>query len=201
MPVTLAQAALAFAKACTPHGPDNQAVGQLSAPKPWNPGRSPATRQDAKLAVADLKKLAPNAGCSMDDVVAYGREVMKRGAGNCLEQCAAAALYLAGQREQPPFRLVYLAPPADHIFVVLGQAPAGDGSFPDAFAQWSAGAVVVDPWVGICVKARHYPEMWRMKLDVMGAAGEELAGGGWKKANAAYWKTAPTAHRKLSYTT
>jgi hypothetical protein len=37
-----------------------------------------------------------------------------------------------------------------------------------------ANATVLDPWLGISVKARHYPEIWRMKLDVMAAGGEEL---------------------------
>jgi hypothetical protein len=42
---------------------------------------------------------------------------------------------------------------------------------------------------------------WSMKLDVMAAGGEELAGAnGWAKADSAAWKNAPTAHRKRSYT-
>lgn len=202
MAVTLAQAALSFAKLVVPLGTNNQGVGQLAAPKTWNPPRDPATRQAATLAVNHLKNLMPGPGCTMDQIVAYGRKVMEQKAGNCLEQCAAACLYLAGRSENPQFLLVRLAPPADHIFLVLDQAPGPDGFFPNSFAHWSANAVIVDPWVSICCKARDYPMWWKMKLDVMAAAGEELAGSnGWAKANDAIWKNAPTAHRKLSYTT
>lgn len=201
MPITLGQAALKYAKACVPLGPNNQGAGQLSAPKAWNAPRDPMTRQSATLAVNSVKNLAPGPGCTMDEMVAYGRQVMIHKAGNCLEQCAAACLYLAGSSEHPQFRLVRLNPPADHIFIVLGQAPDGEGFFPDDFANWSANAVVVDPWVSLCCKAQDYPMWWKMKLDVMAAGGEELAGsGGWAKANDASWKNAPTAHRKLTYT-
>jgi hypothetical protein len=201
MTITLGQAALQYAKACVPNGTNNQGAGQLAAPKAWNPPRDPMTRQMATIAVNNLKTAAPGRGCSMDEIVAYGRQVMKQKAGNCLEQCAAACVYLAGSNEHPQFRLVLLNPPADHIFLVLDQAPDATGFFPDDFANWNANAVVVDPWVSICCKARDYPMWWKMKLDVMAAAGEELAGsGGWAKANDAAWKNAPTAHRKLSYT-
>ncbi len=202
MPITLAQAALRFAKLCIPLGPNNQGAGQLSAPKAWNPPRDANTRFLATLAVNSLKTLAPGPGCTMDQIVAYGREVIKQKAGNCLEQCAAACLYLAGSSEQPDFRLVRLNPPADHIFLVLNQAPDASGFFPDNLNNWNVNAVVVDPWVSICCKARDYPFLWGLKLDVMAAAGEELAGSdGWAKASDAAWKNAPTAHRKLSYTT
>jgi hypothetical protein len=202
MPITLAQAALKYAKACVPLGPNNQGAGQLAAPKGWNPPRDPLTRHSATVAVNSLKEAAPGPGCTMNEIVDYGRQVMKFGAGNCLEQCAAACVYLAGSSENPQFRLVRLNPPADHVFLVLDQAPDGAGFFPDAFANWNPNAVVVDPWVSICCKAQDYPMWWKMKLDVMAAGGEELAGsGGWAKANDAAWKNAPTAHRKLSYTT
>ncbi len=201
MTVSLAQAALQFAKACTALGPDNQGTGQLSAPKGWNPGRDPMTRHAASVATKATKAMAPAQGCSMNELVDYGRQVMKGQAGNCLEQCAAVCLYLAGRRENPVFHVVRLQPPADHVFVVIGQAPAGDGSFPDDFAQWSAQAVIVDPWVSICCKAQDYPFVWKLKLDVMGASGEEVAGSsGWAKADSASWKNAPTSHAKQSYT-
>ncbi len=200
MPTTLAQAALKFAKACIPLGTNNQGVGQLSAPKAWNPPRAASTRQDATLAVNKLKEITPAPGCTMEQVVEYGRQVMKIKAGNCFEQCAAACLYLSGRVENPQFQLVRLNPPADHIFLVLDQAPGHDGFFPDNFTNWNANAVVIDPWVSICCKARDYPMLWGMKLDVMAAAGEELAGSnGWSKANHATWKSAPTTNRKLSY--
>lgn len=201
MAITLAQAALKYSKACVPLGPNNQGAGQLAAAKAWNAPRDAMTRQAATLAVNSLKNLAPGPGCTMDQIVGYGREVMKHQAGNCLEQCAAACVYLAGSSENPVFHLVRLNPPADHIFVVLNQVPAADGFFPDDFSNWNANAVIIDPWVSICCKAVDYPMWWKMKLDVMGAGGEELAGsGGWAKASDASWKNAPTAHRKLSYT-
>jgi len=201
LPITLAQAALRFAKTCVPLGTNNQGSGQLAAPKTWNPPRTPATRHDATTAVKLLKHSAPGQGCSMDEIVAYGHQVMKEKAGNCLEQCAVACIYLAGREENPVFRLVHLSPPGDHIFVVLNQAPDGHGFFPDNFSNWSGNAVIVDPWVSICCKAQDYPMWWKMKLDVMATAGEELAGsGGWTKANDAAWRNALTAHRKSSYT-
>lgn len=202
MPITLAQAALKFAKVVAPLGTNNQGVGQLSQPKAWNPPRDPGTRLQATIAINALKTAAPNPGCTMDAIVQYGRDVMQRQAGNCLEQCAAVCLYLAGSAENPQFLIVRLNPPADHVFVVLDQLPDGTGFFPDNFANWDANAVIIDPWVSICCKARDYPFLWSLKLDVMGAAGDELAGsGGWAKADDANWKNAPTAHRKLSYTT
>ncbi|MBD8531013.1 MULTISPECIES: hypothetical protein [unclassified Massilia] len=201
MPISLAQAALKYAKACVPNGPNNQGAGQLSAVKAWNPPRDPATRLSATIAVNALKLVAPARNCTMADIVAYGRQVSSKKAGNCLEQCAAACVYLSGSSELPQFRLVCLEAPADHIFLVLDQLPDGLGYFPDNFANWNPNAVVIDPWVSICCPAQDYPMWWKMKLDVMAAGGEELAGaGGWAKANDAAWKTAPTAHRKLSYT-
>lgn len=202
MPLTLAQAALKYAKASVPLGTNNQGVGQLAAPKGWNPPRNPMDRQLATLAVNSLKNTMPGPGCTMAEVVAYGRQVMQQKAGNCFEQCAAACVYLTGSSEHPQFCLVRLSPPGDHIFLVLDQAPDATGFFPDNFSNWNANAVVIDPWVSICCKARDYPMWWKMKLDVMAAGGEELAGsGGWSKANDASWKNAPTMHRKVSYTT
>ena len=195
MPITLAQAALKYAKSATTNGPNNIGSGQLSAPKSYTPKRDPGERMAASASIMHLKTMAPAKGCAMKDVLDYGRQVAKSGAGNCLEQCAAAAVYLSGQNV-PSFHLVSLAPPADHVFVVIGQDPAG-GKFPDDFSAWNADAIIVDPWVGICVKAQNYPEVWKMKLEVMGAVGQEMsAASGWKKADDAYWKTAPLAHAK-----
>ena len=200
MPVTVAQAALRYAKACTTMGPNNQGSGQLSAPKAWTPRRDPMQRMMASGAIMELKLTAPQRGCSMDEVVAYGRKVATSQAGNCLEQCAAAAVYLSGRQDAGPFNLVELAAPADHVFIAMDQPENPDHTFPDNFALWDANAVVIDPWAGICVKARHYPEIWRMKMEIMGAVGEELSSaGGWMKANNAYWTTAPTAHAKLAF--
>ncbi|MEO0991890.1 MAG: hypothetical protein AAFX00_13210 [Pseudomonadota bacterium] len=199
MTATLAQTALQYAKAATTKGPNNQGAGQLSAPKAWTPRRSPADRQDANMKVHHLKTMAPAQGASMADVVDYGRQVAKAGAGNCLEQCAAAALYLTGQAAAPAFSLVMLEPPADHVFIAIGQADVG-GAYPDSFAAWDPNAVIVDPWVGICCKAQNYPDLWKMKLGVMGAVGQELSdAGGWKKADDAHWTTAPNAHRKIKF--
>jgi len=202
MPASAPQAALKFARAYTPLGPDNQSSGQTAPVKPWTPARTPAQKQDAKLGVTTLKKIAPTQGCTMTSVFAYAREVMKTKAGNCLEQSALVCLFLSKYPSNPNFRLVALAPPADHVFVVIDQTPNGLGYFPDDFSAWNPNAVIVDPWVGICVKARHYPEIWRMTLDVMGSVGMELprAAGGWQKANDASWRTAPTLYQKLSFT-
>lgn len=200
---TAGQAALKFAKACTPLGPNNQSSGQLGPLKPWTPTRSMEKKTLSNMAIERLKANTPAQGCTMAAVCDYAKLVMKERAGNCFEQSALVCLFLSMFPGNPYFRLVRLAPPADHIFVVIDQHPDGHGYFPDAFSAWSADAVAVDPWVGICVKARHYPEIWRMKLDVMGAVGEELpraTGYGWHKANDASWRNAPTAHRKLSYT-
>ena len=200
---TAGSAALKFAKAYTPLGPNNQGSGQVAAPKAWTPVKSVETKTLSKLAIDRLKANTPAQGCSMADVLAYAQLVMKEKAGNCFEQSALVCLFLSAYPGNLLFRLVRLQPPADHIFVAIGQNPGGGGFFPDNFSAWNADAVVVDPWVGICVKARHYPEIWRMKLDVMGAVGEELprSAGGWLKANDASWRNAPTVHRKLSYTT
>ncbi|MEI7870402.1 MAG: hypothetical protein WCI11_21200 [Candidatus Methylumidiphilus sp.] len=204
MPNSVAQTALKFAKAYTPLGPNNQSSGQLAPVKPWTPSRSPETKMLSNLAINRLKANTPVQGCAMGNVLAYARMVMNERAGNCFEQSALVCLFLSVHPDNPYFRLVRLAPPADHIFVAIGQAPGADGYFPDDFSAWNPNAVIIDPWVGISVKARHYPEIWGMKLDVMGAVGEELpraTGYGWHKANDASWRNAPTAHRKLSYTT
>ena len=99
-------------------------------------------RHLANVAVQSLKTMMPEPGCTMDEVVAYGREVMKHRAGNCFEQCAAGCVYLAGSHERPQFRLVRLSPPGDHIFLVFNQDPDGAGFFPDDFANWNAGAPI-----------------------------------------------------------
>ncbi|MES2771456.1 MAG: hypothetical protein V4623_05670 [Pseudomonadota bacterium] len=201
MRMTLAQAALRYAKACIPLGCNNQGVGQLSKPKAWSPTRDPLIRYEASSAVVHLKTLSPQQGCTMQEVVAYGRKVMQYKAGNCMEQCAAACLYLSGSHEKPVFRLVQLQPPGDHIFLVLDQLPEKNGFFPDNFADWNNQAIIIDPWVSICCKANDYLMWWSMRLDVMATAGEELATSkGWKKANSLEWKNAPSTYRKLNYT-
>src|SRR5687767_12122810 len=108
MPDTAGSAALKFAKAYTPLGPDNQGAGQASAPKPWTPVASPETKLFSKLAIDLLKKSTPPPGCSMADVIGYANLVMKAKAGNCFEQSALVCLFLSVYPGNIIFRLVRL---------------------------------------------------------------------------------------------
>lgn len=200
MPISLAQGALIYAKMSTPLGTDNKGFGQLSPIQPGAPVRDGDTRIAAMQAVTDVKAFMPPRGCAMDDVLAYGRRVGKHGAGNCLEQSAAAAVYLSGQADSPYFNLVELEDPGDHIFVVLNQRPDNAGKYPDSFADWDDDAIIIDPWVDLTCKAKHYPAQWKIKLAAFAAVGGELAGkNGRAKASDSSWMNALTANGKKSF--
>ena len=104
MTIELARLAVRYAKAATPLGTDNQ--------KPQRPNRemtpdevaAAMERMRASQKIMEIRSPALQDGCTMDEVQKYGRSVAAKGAGNCVEQCAAAALYLQGQANCPPVR-------------------------------------------------------------------------------------------------
>jgi hypothetical protein len=200
----LAQYAIMYARNCVPMKSDNKGYGMLQAPPP-NKGASPALKMERNFAMQALKGMMPMPGCRMADVIAYGHKVTHHKAGNCLEQSAAATVYLSWQMKNGGFNLVYLASPGDHIFIVIGHAPEAAGRYPKSFAEWNEEAVVCDPWAKIACSAREYPRRWQEKLDKWAGRGLELprksdSGGGWMKANDRFWYQAPFEHDKLSYT-
>jgi hypothetical protein len=114
-------------------------------------------------------------------------------------------VYLSWQLGEGGFDLVYLAPPGDHIFIVIGESADASGKYPRSFGAWTDQAVVCDPWAKLACPAREYPRRWQEKLDKWGARGLELSrmsdtGGGWLKATNSFWYEAPIEHDKLSYT-
>lgn len=200
MPISIAKAALMYAKNSTSLGTNNQGFGQLSAPSPNAPKRDGDTRRLASERIQKLKLTPLTPGCSMDEVLGYGRKVSREQAGNCVEQCAAAAVYLTGQSDCPYFNLVSLAAPADHVFIVLSERPDDSGDYPMNFNNWSDDAVIVDPWVGVTCSAKDYPIKWKAALTAFASLGGEIAGAmGWKKASHVDWMNAVTANGKVSF--
>lgn len=182
---SIAQAALRFANAHTPLGSGNLGAGHLSAIKPWTPELPDAYRADDIIRESrEKRKHYP-----FKD---YISEVMRCQAGNCGGKSNLVCYFLSQQPNPPIHHRVSLWPNS-HSFVVIGQEPDEEGQFPDNFNDWNDDAVIIDPWISICGPARHYPELWHMKLDTMGAVGIELRSasheqGKWVKANTPYWK-------------
>jgi hypothetical protein len=198
----LAGYAITYARNCVPMKSDNKGYGMLKAPTKVV---SPELKVNRNFAMLALKSIAPSPGCRMSDIIVYGQRVTHHRAGNCLEQSAAAAVYLSWQLKNGGFDLVYLAAPGDHIFIVIGQTPSQGGRFPKSFAEWDPAAVVCDPWAKVACPAREYPKRWQEKLDKWAGRGLELSrksdqGGGWMKADDKFWYQAPYEHDKLSYT-
>jgi hypothetical protein len=120
-------------------------------------------------------------------ILRYNYQMSKRGVANC-SQCAGLAYIsiqdqLEGQRrsDRPNVDIVKLAPPGDHLFVVIGEKwPTEKREFeigpnrrrqtycvyPRKFAGtesgagWSEDAWIVDPWIHVACRAREYPIQW-----------------------------------------
>ncbi|WP_330924344.1 hypothetical protein [Candidatus Sororendozoicomonas aggregata] len=163
---SIAQAALRFARYHTRFGACNLGAGHVNPVKPWTPYFSPA---NARL-LCEIRQQTARA----TDLCSYISIIMKGGVGNCGEQACLVHFYLHSLPENPPVCYMVKLSPDDHTFVVLHQHPDEQGLFPKNFSDWDEDAVVIDAWAGICVAARHYPDIWRMTLDTMGAVGIEL---------------------------
>lgn len=199
----LARETIQFARTCVPLKSDNKGYGQLGPPGKVVSGDVKLARNTA---MAELKAKMPARNCTMDDVLHYGRHVMGVKAGNCFEQCSAAAVHLAWQLRDGAhrFELVTLGDPGDHIFIAIDQQRSG-AKFLKDFASWDANAVVCDPWAKIACPARDYPDEWQEKLDKWADRRLELSypkgdRPGWKKANDAVWYNAVAECEKLPYT-
>ena len=75
-----ASAALKFAKAYTPLGPNNQSSGQLAPVQPYTPTRSMETKTLSNMAINRLKNQTPIQGCDMVAVLSYAELVMNENA-------------------------------------------------------------------------------------------------------------------------
>ncbi len=200
-----AQAALRFASAHTPLGGSNMGVGRLSAIKPWTPNLPDpeaidTVLKDSRDRIQREKQRQGEENYSLDDYVA---EVARSQAGNCGEKSILVCYFLSQQPDPLIYYRVSLWP-NDYSFVVMDQKPnIKEGLFPCNFKDWDENAVVIDPWLCICGPARHYPDLWRMKLDTMAAVGIELSYASrerqynWLKANAGFWKTLLESNKKF----
>lgn len=192
---SIAQAALRFANVHTSSGSGNIGVGHLSAIKPWTPSLPDADEVDDIICVSRQKRKKYN----IED---YVSEVKKVQVGNCGEKSKLVCYFLSQQPSPPVYYRVSLWPNS-HNFVVMDQEPGVEGGFPDNFNDWNDQAVIIDPWIGICAPARHYPELWQMKLDTMAAVGIELRApfhqeGDWVKADVPYWKNMLERNKKYA---
>lgn len=132
--------------------------------------------EGAKGQVEGLRKAKNYAAIvwDMDQVIAYGKAAAKIGAGNCMEFAAVACVKLNKLRGVPPFYAVELEPPADHVFVAIGQDPDGTGEFPMDFADWHSNSAICDPWANIACQSPNYPTEWHDKMDKWNLARKEL---------------------------
>lgn len=190
---SIAQASLRFANVHTSLGSGNIGVGHLSAIKPWTPSLPDADEVDDIIHASRQKRKKYN-------FEEYISEVKKVKVGNCGEKSNLVRYFLS----QQPGPLIYYRVslwPNSHCFVVMDQEPSVEGLFPDNFNDWNDQAVIIDSWAGICAPARHYPELWHMKLDTMAAVGIELRTpsheqGNWLKADVPYWKNMLEKNKK-----
>jgi len=193
----LSKSAIAYARECVPMKSDNKGYAQGHVKRP-----SPDEIMKRDFALANLRKAAyPVQGCKIDAVIHYGRLVQSYGAGNCLEQCAAASVYLSWQLRDNAhsFRLIYFAPPGDHIFIVLDQP---HGAYPKDFSTWSVTAVICDPWAKIACTAPEYPQKWTEKMDKWSARNMNVAATGMGRGASTRpgLYDAPTLYEKKPYT-
>lgn len=159
-------------------------------------------------------KTRPKPGAVMDMLVDYGRAALKQKAGNCQEYTSVVCSYLDNLNPRPVFDAVFLEPPADHTFVVIGQQADGNGEFPMSFAYWNADAAICDPWANIACLAFNYPDQWDNKLHHWADdKGKRLPGasrgmteygvpipGGWSTPREPQWLKALVSQKKLSFT-
>lgn len=204
MPHSIAQAALKYALDNIPKGICNQGSGTLRGRRSWTPvfPENNAPLVNGLSAFQRLKSQSPLLGCSMQDFLEYSFKVKRAGTGNCVELAALVVQYLGMHARETRCRVVALLPPGNHFFVVTNQEPDIFGYFPDNFLDWNVDAVVIDPWIGVCVGANHYPHAWHMKLDVMGGLGYEFpsAEGTAISANNINWYCMIEDARKFSFT-
>ncbi|WP_330924343.1 hypothetical protein [Candidatus Sororendozoicomonas aggregata] len=163
---SIAQAALRFAKYHMRRGAGNLGAGHVNPVKSWTPCFS---SENATL--LDKVRQQTAKATNLSNLIRF---IMKGGVGNCGEQSCLVYFYLNYLQDNPPVCYMVKLSPDDHTFVVLHQHPDEQGLFPKNFSDWDEDAVVIDAWAGICVAARHYPDIWRMTLDTMGAVGIEL---------------------------
>lgn len=192
---SVAQAAFRFANVHTSLGSGNIGVGHLSAIKSWTPSLPDADEVDDIIHVSRQKRK----NCNLEDSIS---EVKKVKVGNCGEKSRLVCYFLSQQPGTLTYYHVSLWP-NNHSFVVMDQEPNVIGGFPDNFNDWNDQAVIIDPWIGICAPARHYPELWQMKLDTMAAVGVELRTpsheeGEWVKADVSYWKNMVERNKKYA---
>ena len=156
-----------------------------------------------------MQRGAPQAGCSMDDIIRYGGHACSLRVGECFEYCAVVCCYLDKIREGQealPLSLAVIPSPYFHYFVVIGDEPIQGGFYPNNFTEWNAGTVVVDPWMGICCSARDYPREWFTMLTLQAHMELEMqvhhrhGPSTWEAANNAYFLNMITEQRKLQYT-
>ncbi len=197
--ISIGQGALQFARRHLRKGCCNLRAGYSGSTRPWIP-RTPTV--SLKL-IQDLR-----AQCN-GNVHDYVDSVMKAQFGNCGEASYLVCDYLtrAGLLALQDFNRVSLWPD-DHSFVVLYQNADEKGLFPFNFSHWNESAVIIDAWMGICVAARHFPEVWCMMLDTMDAVDYELFNyfydsecntllPKWIRASAAHWKQIPCSNKKI----
>jgi len=171
-------------------------------------------RMSKSQAFGSIEKQRPGPGAMMDVVVAHGRAALKSTGGNCQEYTAVVCHYLDMLEPRPVFDAVYLEPPGDHTFAVIGQQADGQGGFPSDFGDWHAQAAVCDPWANLICWARDYPQEWKAKMrkwandgKLVSMAGPQMTIEGrtlGKPTNATpltdAWYYAPERYRKLSFT-
>lgn len=192
-----ARSAIQYARVCVPMKSDNKGYGEGHHKR-----RTYLETINLNNALGDLRKAAyPVQGCTMDAVIHYGRLVPTYGAGNCLEQCAAASVHLAWMLRAGghTFRLIFFAPPGDHVFIVIDQPK---GQYPKDFGAWDANAVICDPWAKIACAAREYPDRWTAKMDKWNDRGLSVAATGMGRGAATRpgLYDAPSIYNKLPYT-
>jgi hypothetical protein len=120
------------------------------------------------------------------------------GIGNCGEQSRVAYAYLsrALAGSGTPIDVVGLFDPGDHLFVQIGQPIPEADFYPDSFSEWSAEAVICDPWAKIACFAAAYPAEWTMKMVKWSARGMTIRS---ESPRSERWLLANRKYRKRSY--
>jgi hypothetical protein len=115
-------------------------------------------------------------------------------AGNCTEMSCVALAYLRRQGQDIPARIVSIARPGDHVFLLVGGVALLDPADPPSSvsalcvrASVTLDSYVLDPWAGVFCQTRNYFAAFVDKMRKWeGREKEVFDGSQWARPNVTY---------------
>jgi hypothetical protein len=115
-------------------------------------------------------------------------------AGNCREMTCVALAYLRRQGQDIPARMISIAHPGDHVFLLVGGGALLDPTDPPSSvsalcvrATGTLDSYVVDPWAGVLCQTRNYFTAFVDKMRKWDGREKEVFNGSqWARPNVTY---------------